>query len=160
MRHLSLALCFIVALGAASCTKTAPPLGVAKPAVKACPNKIPFVAGYLPNGFSKQLQTGPASGKADLKNVTIEHYQGPSGAYVEFLRGGKRSPLGATKGMIVLNHLARIGPIPQGWAINFRIAAQRCAGFQIVLGGMPSSAKPGDELVKIGHGLQAVPTSS
>jgi hypothetical protein len=156
MRRLSLIVCVLIALGAAGCGNS-PKVGIAKPALKPCPDRIPFKATYLPPGFTNQLASGPSAGKPTMKNVTIYHYNGKGGEYIEFLRGGKRSPLDATKGMIVLNHIARIGPIPQGWAVNFRLAAQRCAGFQVVIGGFPTSAKPGDELVKVVHGLQAVP---
>lgn len=152
MRRLSLVLC-AVALLAAACGGGGPTVGASKVPSKPCPSKIPFAAGYLPPGFTNQLQSGPASGQTSLKNVAIFHYNGGGGQYIEVLRGGKRSPLNGTAPMIVLNHLARIGPVPHGYAINFRLAAQRCGTFQIVGANFP---KP-DELVKVGHGLKAAP---
>jgi len=154
MRSLSLlarVACAILAVVVAGCGSSGTPVAPnsAAAAAKPCPDKIGFSAGYLPAGFSNQLQPGPASGLPSLTNVTIYHYTGGGGSYIEFLRGGRRSALNGSVGMIVLSHLARIGPIPHGYAINFRLAGQRCAVFQVVGVGLPSA-----EVVKIGHGLK------
>jgi hypothetical protein len=159
MRRLSLFICACVALACAACGSSGNNSAgaTAKPPAKQCPNTIPFVATYLPPGFSNQLQSGPASGKSTMTNVTIFHYSGQGGQYLEFLRGGKRSALSGTKGIIVLSHLARIGSVPQGVAMTFRLGPSRCGKYQVVLGGLPASAKPGDELIKVDHGLKAAP---
>ncbi len=152
MRRLSLILCVCVAVACAACSSG--DKSRATPA-KQCPTKIPFVATYLPPGFSNQLKSGPANGKSTITNTTIAHYDGQNGQYLEFLRGGKRSALTGAKGIIALSHLARIGSVPQGVALTFRLGPSRCGKYQVVLGGLPATANPGNELIKVDHGLKA-----
>jgi hypothetical protein len=163
MRRLTLAFCLLVAIAATSCggkPASAPPpavAGGASSANKPCPNDLPFAAGYLPPGFSNQRQPGPAAGKPSLKNVTIFHYTGGGGQYIEMLRGGRRGILNASVGMIVLNHRATIGPLNGGTAINFRLGAARCGIYQIVTNIPDPHAR---ELVNVGHGLRATASPS
>jgi hypothetical protein len=154
MRRLTLSFCLVVAVAAAGCgakSQSPPPLAGKPSANKPCPNSLPFAAGYLPAGFSTQMQPGPAPGKTSLKNVTIFHYSGPGGRYIEILRGGKRGVLNGSVGIIVVNHLGRIGPLPGGYAINFRFGGARCATYQI----FSNENDKAVELVKVGHGMKA-----
>jgi hypothetical protein len=160
MRRLTLSFCLLVAVVAAGCggdkTAASPPPLAGKPAAnKPCPNSLPFTAGYLPAGFSTQLQPGPAAGKPAVKNVTIFHYSGQKGMYLEILRGGKRGILNGAAGILLLNHRYQgsIGPTTGGNAINFRLGAARCGRYQIYSNDKDPHAK---ELVKVGHGLKPV----
>ncbi len=151
MRRLSLFLrvaFVVVGLVAAACGKKATPL---PPVAGSCPNNLPFTVGYLPAGFSSQRQSGPVAGKPSIKDVSIFHYTGAGGHYIEILRGGRRTQLNGSVGMIVLNHLARIGPISGGYAINVRLGPGHCALYQILSNETNDKAQ---ELVKVGHGLK------
>ena len=78
------------------------------------------------------------------------HYNGPSGKYVDIFRAGFRNTLEGSVGIIVLNHLAHIGPIPRGYAVRFHLAPRPCALFQVEAIGVSSQ-----DTVKIAHGLVA-----
>jgi len=152
MRRLTLVLSVLVALAAAGCGGKTQGALVGKPAAnKPCPDSLPFTAGYVPAGFQTKIQDGPAAGKTPLKNVTIFHYTGPGGRYIEILRGGKRAILNGAVGMLVLNRNASIGPLQGGSAINFRLGNARCARYQVYSNDPDPHAK---ELVKVGHGLR------
>src|SRR5581483_8127285 len=110
--HVTVSLAFVLAT---ACSGGKSPEGTPVPAAqasKACPNEIPFRAGYLPAGFGQTLQEGPAPRLPTLKNVTIFHYSGSGGRYIEILRGGKRATLDGSTPIRVLNLFGRIGPIP------------------------------------------------
>ena len=153
MRRLSLFLRVagvVVGLVAAACSHGSGPGGKVAVPLRQCPSGVPFVATYLPAGFQPQRLAGPATGQPSVTNASIYHYNGPGGRYVEILRGGSRGVLQGSTGIIVLNRLAQIGPIPGGYAINVRLAGARCSAFQIVSNENDKAA----ELVKIGHGLR------
>jgi len=155
MRRLTLSFCLLVAVVAAACGKSETPGTLVPKSApnKPCSDQLPFTVGYLPAGFSRQLQPGPEPGKPPIKNVTIFHLMAPGGKYIEILRGGKRGILNGSVGIIVMNRTGSIGPTTGGNAINFRLGSSRCARYQVFSNDRDPQAK---ELVKIGHGLQAL----
>ncbi len=114
-----------------------------------CANKIPFTAAYLPSGFSKTLQAGPGGGRPGIKNVTVFHYNGSGGRFIDIFRGGGRAEIGRSSPIKVLARFGRIAPIPRGYAIRFRLRTAVCSRYQLELIGLGSG-----DAVKVGHGLR------
>jgi hypothetical protein len=161
MRRPTLAFCLFVAVAATSCgSKPAPapaPALAGQTGNKPCPNDLPFEPTYLPPGFSSQRLAGPAAGKPSLRNVTIFHYDGSGGRYIEILRGGRRGLLNGSALIKVMNHRGAIGPTTGGVAINFRLGPARCAIYQVFTNIPDPHAV---EMVKVGHGLRLVASPS
>lgn len=121
---------------------TTAPAEVAQPSPEApgaCPEPA-LVATAVPEGFSPEPTPGPVSEDFPETGAGIVHYSDPPGRTIEIHRmpAGERSPFPLVEGrpIGVLGREGRIGPIHEGFAVEFTYGEDPCSSYAILAYGV------------------------
>jgi hypothetical protein len=96
---------------------------------KPCPQRLPFRATVLPDGFANDLVKGTGRGSASASTVAY-HYSGPEAKYIDVFRGGQLHKFKNGKPVNVLGALAHMAKVDDVWALKVRLARGRCSKYQ------------------------------